>query len=65
MNWDPFCGMITAGEYLKNTIKKTQDTLLEINPNYEMYVWNDMIDPFHNATGAYMMSNGDMSGSWL
>ncbi len=42
-----------------------QDTLLEINPNYEMYIWNDMFDPFQNATGAYMMGNGDMSGSWL
>jgi hypothetical protein len=64
MNWDPVCGGITAGQYLANTMKKIEKALYEINPNFEIYVWNDMFDPYHNATTSYYMVNGDVSGSW-
>lgn len=62
MNWDPACGGISAGTYLKNTVKKMQDVLLAINPNYEIYIWNDMFDPYQNAINNYWMINGNLAG---
>ena len=38
--------------------------LRELNPGGEIYVWNDMFDPFHNAHDHYALINGDLSGSW-
>lgn len=64
MNWDPSCGSISAGTYLKNLFQKMTATLLSVNPPYEMYVWNDMFDPYSNATSSYYLVNGDLTGSW-
>ncbi len=64
MNWDSSCGNISAGQYLSRTIEKTQKSILEVDPNFEIYTWNDMFDPYHNATSSYYMVNGDLTGSW-
>ena len=64
MNWDPSCGAITAGTYLKNTTQKVQNILLSINPNYDLYIWNDMFDPHHNAIDRYWTVNGSLSKAW-
>lgn len=64
MNWDPACGDISAGTYLKNTTQKVQNILLSINPDYDMYIWNDMFDPTHNAVERYWTVNGSLSKAW-
>lgn len=63
MNWDPSCNVKSAGEYLANTTRKMQDTLLSVNPALDMYIWNDMYDPNLNAVPLYYTVNGDLSNS--
>lgn len=62
MNWDTACGNISAGKYLENTFRGVRQKIEEINPNAEVYVWNDMFDPYHNAKTSYWMVNGDLTG---
>lgn len=64
MNWDPTCGPVDASTYLKNTTRAVQDILLSINPNYELYIWNDMFDPHQNAVERYWLVNGSLTGAW-
>ncbi|AKM81958.1 MAG: hypothetical protein UT28_C0001G0144 [Berkelbacteria bacterium GW2011_GWE1_39_12] len=71
-NWDPGCNSYlnlghvpTAGEYIANTTSKVQSILKKINPNYQLYIWNDMYDPYHNAIDPYYTVNGSMANSWL
>lgn len=63
MNWDPSCNVKSAGEYLANTTRKMQETLLSVNPALDMYIWNDMFDPNVNAVPLYYTVNGDLSNS--
>ena len=63
-NWDPACEKISAGEYVAQTISRSEKVLKSINPNYELYIWNDMVDPYHNALPSYWMVNGSLVGSW-
>ena len=63
-NWDPCCSHITAGEYMAETFRKTEEILLAYNPNLEIFVWSDMFDPYHNAIKNYYAVNGSVEGSW-
>ncbi|MBI2486486.1 MAG: carbohydrate binding domain-containing protein [Deltaproteobacteria bacterium] len=63
-NWDPECQKISAGEYVAQTISRSEKVLKSINPNYELYIWNDMVDPYHNAMSKYWMVKGSLVGSW-
>jgi hypothetical protein len=62
MNWDPKCTNATAGSYLADTFKGVQKLIYAQNPNADVYVWNDMFDPYHNAKSSYWMVNGDLTG---
>ena len=76
-NWDPDCGDMSslipgrAGEYLANKVMRISEQLVhEIDPARELYVWNDMFDPYHNArendyTGTHQMFlvNGSLKSS--
>jgi hypothetical protein len=64
MNWDPSCGPITAGEYLANTTRSMQNMLLSEKPNIDMYIWNDMFDPYANAVDHYLAVNGSLVDGW-
>ncbi|WP_445229082.1 hypothetical protein [Duganella rhizosphaerae] len=64
MNWDPSCTDATAGAYLARTTTKMQDTVLQTNPNVNMYIWNDMFDPNLNALPKYFAVNGDLTDAW-
>ena len=64
MNWDPSCTDSTAGAYLARTTAKMQDTVLQTNPNLDMYIWNDMFDPYVNAVPKYFAVNGDLTDAW-
>ncbi len=62
MNWDKKCTYNSAGTYLAETFKGVQQGIYELNPSAEVYVWNDMFDPYHNAKTSYWMVNGDLTG---
>ncbi|SFM51217.1 carbohydrate binding domain-containing protein [Rugamonas rubra] len=64
LNWDPVCPPGSAGEYLANMFKKHQDTLAAGVNKPELYVWNDMFDPYVNAVPVYWAVNGDLRNSW-
>jgi len=64
-NWDPSCGNLTMGQYLSNFVHGVEGVINAVNPNIERYFWNDMFDPYHNATTLYFMDKGDLTGSWL
>ena len=38
--------------------------LREANPNVDVWVWSDMLDPNHNAQDKYYLVQGDFTGSW-
>ena len=66
LNWDESCRSLgkTPGELVAGAARELTAYLRELNPGGEIYVWNDMFDPFHNAHDHYALINGDLSGSW-
>ncbi|HWP93512.1 MAG TPA: carbohydrate binding domain-containing protein [Thermodesulfobacteriota bacterium] len=64
-NWDPSCRTATGGEYMARAIRISEQRLRSINPNWDIYVWNDMFDPYHNAINNYWMVKGTVAKSWL
>jgi hypothetical protein len=63
-NWDLAAGSITMGQYLSNVVVNVYGIVSGINPNCEQYLWNDMFDPYHNATTQYVMDKGSVQQSW-
>lgn len=55
---------VTMAEILGDCITKQVGILREINPDAEIYIWSDMLDPNHNAHGDYYLVDGDFTGSW-
>ncbi|MFC1714913.1 hypothetical protein ACFL6S_14695 [Candidatus Poribacteria bacterium] len=55
---------MSMAEILGDCITKQVEILRENNPNAEIYVWSDMLDPNHNAHGNYYLVEGDFAGSW-
>lgn len=49
---------------LGECITKQVQILRRHNPNVEIYIWSDMLDPNHNAHGDYYLVEGDFTGSW-
>jgi hypothetical protein len=49
---------------LGECITKQVQILRRHNPNAEIYIWSDMLDPHHNAHGDYYLVEGDFTGSW-
>jgi len=63
-NWDPSAGNISAGQYVADAMRKSEDILRAINPAIERLVWGDMFDPYHNAVSRYYGVNGSLNGAW-
>lgn len=55
---------MTMGQILGDCITKQFDMIRKVNPDAEVFVWSDMLDPNHNAHGNYYLVEGDFSGSW-
>ena len=36
----------------------------KFNPEVQIYIWSDMLDPNHNAHDNYYLVEGDFTGSW-
>ncbi|HEV8130136.1 MAG TPA: hypothetical protein VGQ81_02715 [Acidobacteriota bacterium] len=58
---------MTLGQILGDCITKQFKMLREVNPQAEVFVWSDMLDPNHNANPShryYYLAEGDFVGSW-
>jgi hypothetical protein len=55
---------MTPGELLAWNVRKATETIREIRPDAEIWVWSDMFDPMHNAVDDYFAVNGPLEGSW-
>jgi hypothetical protein len=55
---------MTMGQILGDCITRQVAILRELNPEAEVLIWSDMLDPNHNAHGDYYLVEGDFTGSW-
>jgi Carbohydrate binding domain len=55
---------MTPGELLAWNVRKAAQIIREIRPDAEIWVWNDMFDPMHNAVDHYYAVHGSLEGSW-
>jgi hypothetical protein len=55
---------MTAGELLAWNVRQAAQIIRDIRPDAEIWVWNDMFDPMHNAVDHYYAVNGSLAGSW-
>ncbi|HJN15151.1 MAG TPA: hypothetical protein QGH10_06670 [Armatimonadota bacterium] len=55
---------MTMAEILGDCITKQCEIIRDVNPDAEIYIWSDMLDPNHNAHGDYYLVEGDYTGSW-
>ena len=65
-NWCASCNREgrSAGELLAYNFGRCMEIIREIDPDAEIYAWNDMFDPDHNALRRAYLVNGDFEGSW-
>jgi hypothetical protein len=49
---------------LGECITKQVAAIRKYNPNAQIYIWSDMLDPNHNAHANYYLVKGDFTGSW-
>jgi len=66
MNWCASCQAhnMTAGQLLAWNVKKCAQIIRDVRPDAEIWVWNDMFDPMHNAKDVFYAVNGSLKGSW-
>jgi hypothetical protein len=55
---------MTPGQLLAWNVRKAAQIIRDIRPDAEIWVWNDMFDPMHNAVDHYYAVNGSLKGSW-
>ena len=55
---------MTPGQLLADNVRRSAQIIRDIRPDAEVWVWNDMFDPLHNAVDDYYLVNGTLWGSW-
>ncbi len=55
---------LSAGQLLAWNTDKVTGITERLLPGRELYVWNDMFDPFQNARPNFYYVEGNLSGSW-
>lgn len=55
---------MTMGQILGDCIAKQVGIIRQVNPQAEVLIWSDMLDPNHNAHRNYYLVDGDFAGSW-
>jgi len=55
---------MTPGELLAENVHQAAQIIRGIRPDAEIWVWNDMFDPMHNARDHFFAVNGPLEGSW-
>lgn len=67
--WDNNCRAFdfnTGGEYMAKSWSGIECMLRRTgNGCRTVFVWNDMFDPYHNASGQHILINGPSENSWL
>ena len=66
MNWCEACQSrnMTPGQLLADNVHRAAQIIRDLRPDAEIWVWNDMFDPMHNAKDDYYLCNGTLKGSW-
>ena len=62
-----YCGLCrdrNMAELLGECVTKQVGLIKKYNPNAEIYIWSDMLDPNVNAVNDYFMVRGNFYGSW-
>ena len=54
----------TMAQILGDCITEQVRIVRNVNPEAEVLVWSDMLDPSHNAHADYYLVDGDFAGSW-
>ena len=52
---------MTPGELLAWNVKQAAQIIRDVRPDAEIWVWNDMFDPLHNAVEHYYAVNGPLT----
>jgi hypothetical protein len=55
---------MSAGELLAWSMRRSVQLYKSVLSDAQLYVWNDMFDPYHNAVDHYYNVEGDLAGSW-
>jgi len=55
---------ITMAQILGDCITKQAKIIRNVNPNAQIFIWSDMLDPNHNAHDNYYLVDGDFTDSW-
>lgn len=55
---------LTPGRLLAWNVRQAAQIVRDVRPDAEIWVWNDMFDPMHNAVDRYYAVNGSLRGSW-
>lgn len=55
---------MTPGQLLAWNVHQAAEVIRAVRPDAEIWVWNDMFDPMHNAVDHYYAVNGSLQGSW-
>jgi len=55
---------LSMAEILGDCITRQVEMFRRVNPEAEVLIWSDMLDPNHNAHGDYYLVEGDFAGSW-
>ena len=55
---------LSMAQILGNCVTKQVQILRDLQPGAEVFIWSDMLDPYHNAHGDFFLVDGDFTGSW-
>ncbi|MBI3680442.1 MAG: hypothetical protein HY235_08600 [Acidobacteria bacterium] len=55
---------MTMAQILGDAVTRQYNLIKEVNPEAEVMIWSDMLDPNHNARANYYLVDGDYTGSW-
>jgi len=58
------CRGLPLARLLADCIKRQFESVKSVNPEVEVFVWSDMLDPNHNAKPNYHLCWGDLRGAW-
>jgi hypothetical protein len=55
---------LSMAEILGDCVTQQVRLIRQADPNAEVFIWSDMLDPNHNAHANYYLVDGDFTGSW-
>ncbi|MCY2994823.1 MAG: hypothetical protein NTY19_44225 [Planctomycetota bacterium] len=55
---------LSMAQILGDCLTRQYQMIRRMNPEAEVFVWSDMLDPHHNAQANYYLVEGDYTGSW-